>query len=51
MPTETKNSTANASCIGIDWAAARWLKGDSLRTTPAKKAPSAKETPKTWAEP
>src|SRR3546814_8853733 len=45
MPTETKNSTAKASCSGNESAAALWLKRDSLSTTPAKKAPSAKETP------
>ena len=50
MPTETKNSTAKASCIGMDSAAARWPKRDSLSTTPAKKAPSASDTPKTCAE-
>ena len=32
-------------------AAAWWLRSDSLSTTPAKKAPSANETPKTCAEP
>ena len=51
MPTETKNSTEKASCSGSELAAARWLSCDSLRTTPAKKAPSAKETPKAAAEP
>ena len=45
MPTETKNSTANASRNGSDSWAARWLSGDSLRITPAKNAPSAKEMP------
>ena len=44
MPTETKNSTANASRSGsVSWAA-RWLSSDSFSTIPAKKAPSAKET-------
>ena len=45
MPTETKNSTAKASRSGSVSSAARWLSGDSLRIMPAKKAPSAKETP------
>ena len=30
MPTETKNSTANASRSGSDSSAARWLSSDSL---------------------
>ena len=32
-------------------SAARWLNSDSLITMPAKKAPSANETPKSAAEP
>ncbi|MNV93801.1 hypothetical protein D3C71_1885320 [compost metagenome] len=51
MPTDTKNSTAKASCNGIESAAALWLKRDSFSTTPAKKAPSAKDTPNSTAEP
>jgi hypothetical protein len=51
MPTETKNRTEKASCSGRESAAALWLNEDSLSTTPAKKAPSANETPKMWAEP
>ena len=51
MPTETKKSTAKASRNGSDSAAACWLSGDSLRIMPAKKAPSANETPKSAAEP
>ena len=45
MPTETKNSTAKASRSGSDSSAARWLSADSLRIIPAKKAPSANDTP------
>ena len=45
MPTETKNSTAKASRNGSDSSAARWLNSDSRSTSPAKKAPSATETP------
>lgn len=51
MPTDTKKSTANASCNGSRLAAALWLRADPLRTTPAKNAPSAKDTPKSRAEP
>jgi hypothetical protein len=36
MPTDTKNSTANASRNGSDSSAARWLSADSLRIIPAK---------------
>ena len=50
MPTETKNSTANASWKGRDSAAARWLRSLSASTMPAKKAPSANDTPNTSAE-
>ena len=46
MPTETKNSTANASRSGSVSEAARWLSSDSLRIMPAKKAPSATDTSK-----
>lgn len=51
MPTETKNSTAKASRSGSVSSAARWERGDSLSTMPAKKAPRAKETPNSLAEP
>ena len=51
IPTATKKSTANASWSGSASAAARWLRSDSLMTTPAKKAPSANETPKSTAAP
>ena len=44
IPTETKNSTANASRSGRVSCAARWLSSDSFSTIPAKNAPSAKET-------
>ena len=51
MPTETKNSTANASRIGSASDAARTLKSDRATTSPARKAPSAIDTPKMAAEP
>src|SRR5687768_4140702 len=51
IPTDTKNNTANASFSGSESAAARWLKSDSLSTTPAKNAPSASETSNSSAEP
>ena len=51
MPTETKNSTAKASRSGSVSSAARWLKLDSRSTMPAKKAPSANDTPNSSAEP
>ncbi len=51
MPTETKNSTAKASRSGSDSSAARWLSSDSLRIMPAKKAPSASDTPNSLAAP
>ncbi len=51
MPTDTKKRTENASLKGSDSSAARWLSGDSRITMPAKKAPSAKDTPKSAAEP
>ena len=44
MPTDTKNSTENASRSGSDSCAARWLNSDSRMTEPAKKAPNANET-------
>ena len=49
MPTETKNSTAKASRKGSDSVAACWLSADSLKIMPAKKAPSASETPNSSA--
>jgi hypothetical protein len=51
MPTETKNSTANASRSGRVSCAARWLSSDSFSTMPAKKAPSAKETSNSFTAP
>ncbi|KAG1255064.1 hypothetical protein G6F66_014943 [Rhizopus arrhizus] len=51
MPTETKNSTANASRSGSESCAALWLSSDSLSSMPAKNAPSANETPNSIAEP
>jgi hypothetical protein len=51
MPTETKNSTENASRSGSDSVAARWLNSDSRITMPAKKAPSANETLNSCAAP
>ncbi len=51
MPTETKKSTENASRRGSDSSAARWLNSDSRIIIPAKKAPSAKDTSKSFAEP
>ena len=51
MPTETKNSTANASLRGRDSSAARWLNSDSRIIMPAKKAPRAKDTSKSFAAP
>ena len=45
MPTETKNSTAKASRKGSDSSAARCANSDSRSTRPAKKAPSATDTP------
>ena len=44
MPTDTKNSTANASRSGSVSSVARLLSGVSPRIMPAKKAPSAKDT-------
>ena len=51
IPTETKNSTANASRIGSESAAALWLSSDSLSSMPAKNAPSANDTPNKAAAP
>ena len=51
QPTEKKNSTAKASRRGSEFSAASWLSSDSLSTTPAKKAPRAKDTPNSDAEP
>ena len=51
MPTETKKSTENASRSGSDSSAARWLNSLSRIIIPAKKAPSAKETSKSIADP
>jgi hypothetical protein len=48
-PTETNNSTAKASRKGSDSVAACWLNRDSLSIMPAKKAPSASETPNSSA--
>ena len=47
IPTDTKNRTANVSRNGTISAPTWWLSADSLTTTPARKAPSARETPKT----
>ncbi len=51
IPTATKKSTANASWSGNASEAAFVERSDSLITTPAKKAPRAKETPKRDAAP
>ena len=51
MPTDTKNSTANASRSGSASAAACWLTGDCPTTMPARNAPSAIEAPKSSAAP
>ena len=50
IPTDTKNSTANASRSGSASAAAWWLMSDSPTTAPARNAPSANETPNTVDE-
>ena len=50
MPTDTKNSTANASRIGSASDAARTLNSDRPTTRPARKAPSAIDTPNTSAD-
>ena len=51
IPTETKNSTANASRRGSVSCAARWLSWDSDSTIPAKNAPSANDMPNSIAAP
>src|SRR6478735_6945043 len=51
MPTDTKNSTANASRIGSASDAARRLYSDRPTTMPARNAPRAIETLKTSADP
>ena len=51
MPTETKNRTAKASRSGSASCVALWLSSDSLMIMPAKKAPSAKDTPNSMAAP
>ncbi|MNV46503.1 hypothetical protein D3C71_1383370 [compost metagenome] len=51
MPTETKKSTAKASCSGRVSLAALWLRWELFITTPAKKAPRAKETPNSLTAP
>ena len=50
IPTETKNSTANASRIGSASAAARRLKSDRPTMRPARNAPRAIDTPKSFAD-
>ena len=50
MPTETKNSTAKASRIGSASEVARTPNSDRPTTRPARKAPSAIDTPKTCAD-
>ena len=51
MPTETKNSTANASRIGMASMAARAAKSVRPTASPARNAPSSMETPKIPAAP
>lgn len=51
IPIEAKNKTAKASRMGNASAAAWWLTSDWATATPARKAPSAIETPKNRAEP
>jgi hypothetical protein len=51
IPTDTKKRTAKASRRGRVSEAALWLSSDSLSTMPAKKAPSAKDTPNSSAAP
>jgi predicted Kef-type K+ transport protein len=51
MPTETKNNTENASRSGRVSLAARWLSADTRNTMPARKAPSASDTPNTTDAP
>ena len=50
MPTDTKNSTAKASRSGSESDAALWLRSP-LSSMPAKNAPSAKDTPNSFADP
>ena len=50
-PTETKNSATNMRCSGTVSAAAWWPRGLSPSSTPAKKAPSAGETPNIAEDP
>ncbi len=50
MPTATKKSTEKASRNGSDSSAARCASADSRSIMPPKKAPRAKETPKTADE-
>ncbi|MND00062.1 hypothetical protein D3C83_185520 [compost metagenome] len=50
MPTDMKKSATKMFCSGWDSRATRWRRSDSLMTTPAKNAPSAKDTSKSWAE-
>ena len=42
MPTETKNSTENASRSGSDSSAARWLKDDSRIIMPGEEGAQRK---------
>ena len=51
IPTETKNSTANASRIGSASVAALRLNSERPTTMPARKAPRAIETPNSFADP
>src|SRR3954453_1256742 len=51
IPTDTKNSTAKASLSGSESLPAWWLSSDSERITPAKKAPSANDTPNAAEDP
>jgi hypothetical protein len=50
IPTDTKNSTANASRIGIASAAARRLNSERPTTMPARNAPRASDIPKATAD-
>jgi hypothetical protein len=51
IPTDTKNRTVKGSCKGWSSVAARSLWSEALTTMPAKKAPSANDTPNSSAEP
>ena len=51
IPTDTKNRTAKASRSGRVSRAACWEKVEVAMTRPAKKAPSAKLTPKSRVAP